>query len=313
MPKQIIIADSSSIEAHEQCPQLYDFAYRQSLVQIGEAEEKEAITMGTLGHKWLEIFNKERIRTNNAHVAAATAYKFNPDAEDEQDNHQFPLDPIKRKFVYDRCNMYWLFWVAKNVEYLPECKSIHEIGIDESGLPLDCYRQSPLVELGFSYELFNSPEYLFILEGRIDKISSTSGTNCFVDYKFQQRKRNLYTKSIQFRNYAMVTGLNIGIIDYIRLGKEINEDTFVKEVISFNPTELRSWRSELIDIYIQMARELKDTENNKFWSYKRNRAACPGKFGYTCSFAQICEEPNRDLGERIKEQKYVQKKEWKPW
>lgn len=305
--KQTIIADSTFIEAHCTCPQMAEFEYHQSLTRT-DGENKDAIAKGTLGHKWLEIYYRERGLGKPLAECVSLANSFNPDAADVADNHEYPLDEAARKQVISRLQHYWMTYSAN--DYIPDCKQKHIIRIGDDSLPYDDYEKVPLVELGFSYELFNSPEYLFILEGRIDMITSVGPQQAYVDHKFQLRERNLYPKSIQFKNYAMVTGLHLGIINYIRLHQEVSNKTLKREVISFNANELRSWRSELIDIYVEIA---KMRRGDPVFSYRRNRAACPGKFGYPCQFTQICEEPNRTFGETIKIQNFTQRKEWRPW
>jgi hypothetical protein len=305
--KQTLILDSTQIDTYYTCPELWNFGYRQSLT-LSDAEEKDAIAKGTLGHKWLEIYYDHRARGTTIEHAVEVANKVNPDTldNDPNDNHQFPLDPQSRKDVIKRCQEYWMTY-SQN-DYTPDYKCIYGIEIDESsGMPRDVQRKVPLIEQGFSYKLLETPEYLFILEGRIDFIGSHNGNQFFMDHKFQLRERKLYTKSIQFRNYALATGLNLGIINYIRLHKETSNKTFVREPISFNSYELKVWRSELIDVYVQIANAVKHNE------YVKNRAACSGKFGYPCEFTRICEEPLQSTANLIKVQMYKQKKEWKPW
>src|SRR5690348_15830065 len=57
------------------------------------------------------------------------------------------------------------------------------------------------VEVGFSEVVYESASRLYLLEGRIDIMGTLQGLNTIVDLKFQGRTRELYKKSIQFRNY----------------------------------------------------------------------------------------------------------------
>ena len=189
-------------------------------------------------------------------------------------------------------------------------KPVHRICISEMDpdFPIDLFEPNPLVEKGFSFELLNTLDYLFILEGRVDLIGDLNGTLCFLDHKFQSRKRNLYQKSIQFRNYSLALNLPLGIINYIRLAKEVTkEDTFKRELIQFPLWEREWWRGELIKLFHHIASSMKSKE------FKKNYSQCTGKFGYHCQFTKICEEHNLVTIDAIKEQHYKKKEEWKPW
>jgi len=304
MKKQTIILDSSQIDTFLTCPSQWDFGYRQNLT-LTDADEKEAIAAGTFGHKWLEIYYTNRMLNKKASESASLANSFDPDKADEPDNHQYPLSKEMRHQVLQRMQEYWMTYLAD--DYLPDYKHKYEIHI-VNDLPVDCYTKIPLIEQGFSHKLFDSPEYLFILEGRIDMLTSRANNQLFMDHKFQLRERKLYPKSIQFKNYGLVTGCNFGIINYIRLHKEVKTSTLVREPISFSAMELRRWRAELIGIYVDMAKEI---NNSLGFTHRWN--ACSGKFGYPCQFTHICEEPNPHTANLIKVQKYKEKKEWKPW
>lgn len=304
MPKQTLILDSTQIDSFYECPSLWNFRFRENLT-ASEAEEKDAIAMGTLGHKWMERYYTLKALGKSIPECIVYANAFDPDVEDVNDNHIYPLDKDKRKKVIDRCQHYWMTYSIQ--DFNVDSARDYAIDVDFAGMPVDVWRNRPLVEQGFSYKLFESPEYLFILEGKIDVIASQGGNTLFVDHKFQLRERRLYNKSIQFRNYAMVTGLHLGIINYIRLHESISNKTFVREPVSFNSYELLQWRHELIDKYVEIAQMVK-----KNW-YNKNRAACSGKFGYPCEFTKICEEPNVVTGNLVKLSAYKQKKEWRPW
>lgn len=304
--KQTLILDSSQIDTYLGCPTEWLYSYKESLTQTDD--DKSAMAMGTLGHKWLEYYYDFRARNASVADAVQHANQINPDIldVDPEDKGEFPLDAEKRAQVRKRCQEYWMTY-SQN-DYIPDYKCTYDIEIDPiSSLPRDVQHKVPLIEQGFSYKLLETPEYLFILEGRIDFIGSHNNTTFFMDHKFQLRERKLYSKSIQFRNYALATGLNLGIINYIRLHKEASNKTFIREPISFGSYELKVWRSELINIYVEIANAVKHNEFPKRWS------SCSGKFGYPCKFTHICEEPNIQTAQLIKIQNYKKKKEWKPW
>lgn len=305
--KQTLILDSSQIDTYLTCPQLWRNSYKDCLTKT-DLSDKEAIAMGTLGHKWIEVYYYNRALGKPLEQCVAAANAINPDEMDGEpnDNHKFPLSDEKRKQVKSRCQEYWMTYSAS--DYVPDYKLKYNISVDAAtGLPIDVYEKVPLIEQGFSHKLLETPEYLFILEGRIDFIGTYTSQTFFMDHKFQLREHKLYPKSIQFKNYALATGLNMGIINYIRLHKETSAKTFVREPIAFNSYEIKRWRSELINIYVEIANAVKHDEFDYRWS------SCSGKFGYNCEFVDVCEEPNLNVANLIKIHNYKKKKEWRPW
>lgn len=305
MSRQIVIADSSRISTFSECQEKFDLSYEQNLTHFDD--NKEAISAGTYGHKLMEIFYTLRANNVTESKAAERALSFDVDQEDKVDP-VFPLSAENRKIVRERFSKYWMLYC--NRDFQPDYQFLprYKITIDENGLPVDNHYNEldPLVEKGFSYPILDTKEYLFILEGRIDLIDSSNNLRKFVDHKFQFRERKLYEKSIQFRNYALASGCNFGIVNYIRLHKGETDKTFVRQPISFNPGELAIWKQELIEIFIEMAYAQKN-------GYHRNRDSCPGKYGYPCEFTHICDEPNEFVRINIKNTNYKQKVAWKPW
>lgn len=304
--KQTLILDSSQIDTYLTCPQLWRMSYKESLTKT-DLSDKEAIAMGTLGHKWLEIYYHKKALNASTSLAVAAANRLNPDEMDNEpgDDHKFPLIEEKRQIVFKRLQEYWMTYSAN--DYVPDYKLKYKIGIDSNGMPVDQNEKVPLIEQGFSHKLLETSEYLFILEGRIDFIGTHNNQTFFMDHKLQLREHKLYSKSIQFKNYALATGLNLGIINYIRLHKETSAKTFVREPLAFGTYELKRWRSEVINTYVEIANAVKHDEYDYRWS------SCSGKFGYACEFAEVCEEPNIYTANLIKIQNFKKKKEWRPW
>ena len=174
----------------------------------------------------------------------------------------------------------------------------------------------PLVEQGFSYPLLDTPEYLFVLEGRIDVMAQlNNGSNGIVDHKFQGRERSLYGKSIQFRNYAMVSDFNYVVVNYIRLHQAISEKTFVRDTIYFSSLEKQIWKRRLIEKYKKIAHDREIAAQKMGHSaFEKEESACSGKFGYPCEFTKICND-NFDLVsiQAVKEQFFKKREVWKPW
>jgi len=311
MSKQTLILDSSQLSTLLECEERWRLEQQEHLIHINEKNPAESnrpnedIAAGSLGHKYQEIYYYELAMTQNPAAAMNRTLLFDPDAVDFVDEHQFPLAPETRAAVRKRFVDYIMTYTAR--DYTVAMRSEAAIGLDENDCLVDTKRYIPLVEQGFSYKLFESPEYLFILEGRIDLICESRGYNLWMDHKWQFRERELYKKSIQFRNYALATGFDLGVINYVRLHKELNQKTFVRQPISFSAYERYQWKQELIEIFVGLSNKITREE------LSRNRGACNGKFGYPCEFTPICEEFTTSAREGVKAQKFTKRKEWRPW
>lgn len=311
MPKQILILDSTQIDAFLTCPQLWDYGQKQRLTPCTGAPTGEAMLMGTLGHKYLELYYKAKAEGKSQVQAIGAAEDWDPDMEGKceicnaeshdmelADHHTFtpkpfPLEKPRRYEVLQRFREYSYTYTQKDIEPISPAH----------------------VEVGFSHLLYEDGGRVYILEGRVDLIGKLSDMPLWMDHKFQLRSRDLYKKTIQFRNYALVMyetmGITTGIVNYVRLTKSVTKDTFKRELTQFNSLELAEWKRNLISIYDSIF----DSIHNSFMKgvYDKNWSACSGKFGYPCDFTPLCEEYNEDIKKAKQTQLYTVREEWKPW
>ena len=290
--KRTIILDSTQISDFLTCPMLWHLRHEEHLAS--KHGQSEPIRAGSFGHILLEHYYKNTVtQTSKAEAARLAIAHANSVAV------EFNLQTDLYKLIINRFNMYWMRWSALR-DITPNA--------DDSG---------PLVERGFSYLLHEDQDIIFVLEGKIDVIGQYAGQPVFMDHKFQFRRRDLFRKRIQFRNYALVTGLTTGVINYIRLTKEISDTTFSRDVVTLMANEHEWWKSELINIFTQVALA------RGFGDYLRNWDSCEGKFGYPCDFTTsdgrlgICESMHDEqLVKYIKENQYItiqESERWKPW
>lgn len=298
--RQTLVLDSTQISDYLTCPQMWHYLNVEQIVSSQQINE--SISMGSYGHKLLEIYYKNLLEVP-ANIAASRALEFDPLTSAEFKNSGLSQEKIRA--VQDRFNFYWMRYSIADFEVAYRAKK--SLVFSDKNNFKESYISEPLVEQGFSYKLLDTKEYLFVLEGRIDLIAKIKDQPMFVDHKWQLRMHNLYPKAIQFRNYSLATGLYIGLINYIRLHQNIQKDTFVRQPISFSPQDIYEWKQELIEIFIQINKDMKADKVFK------NRSACPGKYGYHCQFVKLCEEYNPQVIESIKSSQYYPKQEWKPW
>ena len=297
MSRQILTLDSSQIETFLNCDYEWLYSYNQNLTLNNEIREDMA--MGSYGHKMLEVYYQHKALGHSLTECAEIALN-------EVNLEGFPLTKPSILKVREAFNRYVTYYAVNDVTVLMG-KPSKEIKWNDQNNFNEEWKLNPLVEKGFSYPLLDTPDYLFVLEGRIDLLCNQGGQEAFLDHKFQSRENRLYKKSIQFRNYAMVTGVRLGIINYIRFHKNIEPKTLERVHISFSQFELEWWKRELISVFIEISHKMKTGEYRRRWN------SCKGKYGYPCSFTPICEERNEAVRENIKTQLYRIKEKWSPW
>lgn len=323
MSKFTLILDSTQISNHMACPAMWFLGDRRRLLRNDIAAQMErrdssALDMGTYFHKLCEVYYKNYRFKLNQEQAVDMAMVLDMDHEvceckHHLETHQlglgscvapecqckgfkakpFPLNADKRRAVRDRFFEYISTYSAKG----------------------DFDVTSPdHVEVGFSELLYEDSERIFILEGRMDIAeASYNGTKCVVDHKLQLRRKDLYLKRIQFRNYAMVSRQPFLIVNYCRMAKEASNETFKRAIASFTALEHKYWKEKLIYIYTQIANHLMTAGGIL---PTQNWGNCETGNGYSeCQFTPLCEETY--LGERMMnnriDQLYSIREEWKPW
>jgi hypothetical protein len=349
MPNKFILTlDSSQIDCFLECPAKWHYSYQKRL-QLTSDTVNVPMNSGSYGHKLLEIIYRARARGRSEDCALTEAFAYDIDKETCRCSHgaerhniypnfqcacgliiptnngtglcpicnvkqttsctsigcpcqefepiEFPLSTLDRQFVRDRVLEYTM--------------------IEGTAIPELIPKSPEHVEVGFSHKLYEDQDKLYILEGRIDLIGQIAN-NCtegWADHKFQSRERNLYLKSIQFRNYSLVTRMPIGVVNYIRFAKKVEKDkTFKREIISFSRAELISWESELIRIFAKVQNFIVNQQFPWFLDDSRNWSACAGKFGYPCEFTKLCENFSQpQLIQLIEASEYKTKPEWRPW
>lgn len=261
--------------------------------------DRDSLSMGSYGHKLLETYYKGIALGSLQSEAYVKARDIS--------SKNYNLTNERKAAVLERFQYYWMKYSnSKDIEPLAQSKYAIKVN-PSNGLPIDTIEKIPLVELGFSYRLLDTSEYLFVLEGMIDLIGLLDGMKVFMDHKWQDRRRSLYKKSIQFRNYSLVTKSFVGIVNYVRMAQKMDSSTFEREIISFSPGEIRQWKEELTEIFINICKSANSEEREQRWG------SCSGKFGYPCEFTKLCEEFNPNIKENIKMGAYKKKELWQPW
>ncbi len=322
MTKYTLVLDSSQISLFLECPLQWYLRYVKRLVPSGAPTDNIYMNAGTYGHKLLEIYERSRLKGINLNDSMQKAFDFDPDTDVCEcgcnREHHLYLEVIQVTEC-QRCgkciggfkpkpfqlNQDERFAMRNRVrDYIFKWKDNEIVPLSEKH-----------IEVGFSEPIYEDDENLFVLEGRVDLIGKLQGLECIVDHKFQFKRQWLYEKSLQFKNYALVCKKLMFIINYIRMAKTIDNNTFDRTLISFSVPELLAWKKKLIQIFFS----IKDARLKG--SYEQRWSACKG-YGETydktatkyCKYTTLCEEPNDDM-RLIKENTLYQVNpvEWRPW
>lgn len=266
--KKIVVLNSTAIAIYLECPQKYDFAVLQSLVRKGQ--KNEAMGKGEIFHHLICKYWQLKLEKHPKPFIAITE-----ELTQLRSNFSY-ISNEDLEFLRQRFFAYSIFWESDPAKPL----------ILEGKLAM---------EIGFTVKIYEDQEFIFLLEGRLDRIATQQGIDFLLDHKTQGRKYDYYWRRPQFMNYvlgAQEQGMQVNklMVDYIGLQQTINKDTFRRDMFSYPSSAIREWKQYLIDrIYFPIAR-------GKIY---KERGSCEGVYA-PCIYNDLCDAPSaRGLEELI--------------
>lgn len=277
--KKTIIVDSTQLSKFLECPLAWKYEHRDNIILPSPEITKRDVAMnqGSYGHLLFEKFYKLRASKASFTDAMKAAITIEPGVDLKLTQEQVTL--VRQKFAMS-CTMH----MANDFTPISDKH----------------------VEIGFTEPIYEDCEHLFVLEGKIDVFSSHMGQRMIIDHKFQTTARTLYAKSIQFRNYTMITDIPYMLINYVRLAVNPN-NPYERQLLAFSSDERKWWKHQLCNIYWKI---LHMSEANHF---DQNWNSCSGQFGYPCQYTKLCEERSDNVRNNLIQFTYKPKPEWKPW
>ncbi|MDE1971249.1 MAG: PD-(D/E)XK nuclease family protein [Patescibacteria group bacterium] len=326
--KITIIADSTQIQSFTECPQEWYYNYRLHITKKDQ-KPKEAIEKGSYGHKLLELYYKDVSNGVQPVQAIENACGFDPDRHTncscghaESSHSSIVISPETNLSTCRLCSGTDNYRHVFSPKPLPLSAPLR-LQVQER-FRVHCLanmvndirpHSAATVEVGFSERIYEDCEHLFVLEGKLDLLGRFNGIDAFMDHKFQERAHTLYKKKIQFRNYSMITGVKLLIVNYIRFAKSA-EKPLERALIPYSTDEHTWWKSELIKIFKSMAAHLKSADRHGTLHHADSHrwGNCDGKWGSPCQYTDLCEERNLEHVKLIKiENNFMRKEEWRPW
>lgn len=284
-----IALDSSQLVTKLKCDEKWNLSGRQHLVLSGG--KTGPLDNGTVFHKLLELYYIEKFKLPVFDAASAATVNFLASKEAHL------VDDATRNFLLERFIDY-----IKNY-YQSDFEPLRIAGI-------------PSIELGFSNTFYEDEYRKFIIEGKIDLLTTYLKDLSFVDHKTQGRAMSIYPFTPQFLTYAMVTKSKKAVINVIRLHKELSKDTFLRIPITFAPHQIINWQALVMKQFLEIYSVLIKAEaENKSPAFEKNYGECGGSFNsYPCQFTSLCElSPEAtEMYNNLKKFKYHEKI-WTPW
>jgi len=278
MPQFSLALDSSQIVSFMECPQKWAYSYKMNL----EPKERshEAFSKGTIIHGLLERY-----------------YRFLDQGFDKAQGLAVESFKDERKDLGVSNETF----VALVSRFLLYCQ-LHKDDL----VPL-VHNGKKCIELGFSLPLVDTPDFLFVLEGRIDLGAQFDNFVVVVDHKSQSRHSKFYSHAIQFLNYCLALNTSRMMVNVIGLQDKFKPDYIFRQLFYYSPEKLRQWKEKLILIFYRIADSIAHEE------FIRNESQCPGKYNYPCDFCKICEETDPEIVSNIIRIKYKEREPWTPW
>jgi len=317
--KFALTLDSSQISTFLECPELWNNKYNKLLEPL-YFKENEAMSRGTYGHKLLDIYYRMRSRHLSQNDAFDKMLDYDPDNDTcecgcSKDFH-CPVGDIVECRKCKKCMAFRPIPFVLNKKdrdkVIKRLRDYYKEWYENDIVPQSEYD----VEVGFTKKIYEDDDNIFSLEGRIDVIGRYQGIDVIMDHKFQGQTYWLYQKSIQFKNYCLVTNCTTAIINYIRLTDKIEKNiTLNRTPVSFNRLELQAWYKRLIDIFFRV-KKMKQAG-----TYDHNWNSCTG-WGLTykldepkyCVYTPLCEEIHKEQAEIKEKELYkIKSKAWVPW
>jgi|GEM_PF-7016117 len=290
--KTVVTLDASQMDVFGACETKWGFLYKENLRPVyWDKTGTEKMDLGTLFHELLLRYYRIRALT------PGTNYMLDGDKALEDFFKSGKIQELgfdlqeTGSFIRRR----WADYIMKypsNIDFIP---------IVANG--------KPGVEVGFTKKLFEDETRIYLVEGKLDILSITQHKQpIFWDHKSQEQARTFFDYTIQFLTYSWATGYRYGGINYIGTQKEVNKNSFRRQMIFFPEEMIDEWEAKMLTYF------------HKVYSHMRlgvkldkNLSICGGNFKYyPCIFSRICWNPP-EKQELIKWFWYAKKAPWTPW
>lgn len=335
--KKNVILDATVLTTLMACARLVDFRFNHNFHSLdGKSNSLEA---GSIVHKVLEVYYRERIKGFSASQAQASGLsaglmyiqgcRFCVDFEPHDcsschglgiiDNHvtgKIECDYCEGagKIVKPSCNHEpneypGVFNTPAEDEKKPKrigykwiletCEQYFDFYKNDHWIPLE-------VEIVKQKLLYQDDEIRILWKAKLDLVSDTNNGIFPVDHKTMQQNRPTVSLNNQFIGQCIITNTRTVIINKIGFQKSLKpEEKFIRASISYSPDRLLEWQSTILPYW---AKTLLMYEESGYFPPRLTN--CKNEYGF-CAFYKVC-EADPDMREEVLKQNFVVGPKWDP-
>ena len=340
--KTNVIMDSQILTALMTCPRLADFRFNHRLQPQGG--KSNSLEVGSIAHKWLEVFNKSLI----AGLPRAQAIQFGFSAAElyiRGCKECTGFEPINCD-VCDGKGMIYHDSVADNMvldeKVCDECDGTGKISKPKCGHPANEYpgvvntpKDSAGNLIGWQYALdtmeqyqkfyINDPwvpleveivkgetlyeddEIRILWKAKLDEVVDTNQGIFPMDHKTMKQRRDTNSNNNQFIGQCILQKTRSVIINKIGWQTTLKpEEKFTRVFIPYTPQRMMEWQSEILPYYAKLM--IMYSESGYF---PPNFSSCEGKYGNCNFYRDVC-STNPDMREENIRLNFIVGPEWNP-
>lgn len=304
--KKNIVLDATVFSSIQACARFTDFRYNNNFQSI--KGKSNSLEVGSIVHKVLEVYYKERIKGFKREQALSSAFLLGqlyidgcPECAGQTDlSKRYPCGhtadeyPGLRQTPEDSEGHYigWK-WALKT------CEQYFEYYKNDFWIPLE-------VEVVRGEILYEDDEIRVLWKAKLDWIVDTNQGIFSVDHKTSKQRRQKILLNNQFIGQCLIMETRNVFINNIGFQTTLKpEEKFTRELMSYSGDALLEWQSEILPYY---AYKLIEYSESNHWP--PNYTHCENKYG-NCPFIEVCTS-NKNMREDVIRAHFVRGPAWNP-
>ena len=304
--KKNVIMDATIMNMVLSCGRLYDFKMNHNLQQ--KNGKSNSLEVGTLVHKVLEVYNKQRIKGFGREIAIAQGLiagemyatgcphcaEWTDSENKPQCGHTAQEYPGVKNTPEQSSGHYvgWKYALDTCVQYFEHYKNDSWIVLESEVVKTSVLYEDDDIRVGW--------------KAKIDTIVDTNQGIFPNDYKTQKQRREKLTLNNQFIGQCLTMKTRNMFVDNIGFQASLKpEEKFTREMMSYSADLLLEWQSETLPAAAYKLIEMIESEY-----FPPNYTHCENKYG-NCPFVGVCKS-DRNMREEEIRLNFVRGPEWNP-
>lgn len=330
-PKKNIVWDATTLTTFMSCPWLLDLRFNRNFYPLGG--KANSLECGSLAHKILEVFYREKIKdfTRKQAIASGMTAGLTYIQGCRECTDFIPGDPCpacKDSLEDKEC----FVCHDKHVKVVPECG--HQINEYPGMMNTPAENETNPKRIGYKWVLETMEQYFdfwknefwvplevenvrkkvlyeddtirILWKAKLDVLLDTLKGIVPCDHKTMSQNRPNLSLNNQFMGQCLVTDSQSIIIDKIGFQTSLEpEEKFLRPMISYSTARLLEWQSHTLPSY---AYEMLTCYETGYWPMRLTY--CENKYG-NCNFTKICEADPEMREEKLR-QDFMVGEAWDP-